>query len=53
MVGVGGVAEPDAAFGLDLLEIGAPVGGEDERHLVLAPRPAGEREIVARTNSLE
>ena len=41
------VAEPDAALGLDLLQIGAAVGGEDEGHLVLAPRSAREREIAA------
>ena len=40
--GAARIAEPDAALGLDLLQVGAAVGGEDEGHPVLAPRPASE-----------
>jgi hypothetical protein len=39
------VAEPDAALCLDLLEVRAAVGSEDERDLVLAPGTTGECEV--------
>jgi hypothetical protein len=39
--GSAGVEEPDAAFGLELLEEGAAVGGEEEGDLELAPGGAG------------
>ena len=40
-----GIPEPDAALGLDLLEIRAAVRGEDERHAMLRPRSACKGEI--------
>src|SRR4051812_30606648 len=45
------VAEPDAALGLNLLQVGTAVGTENERHLVVTPRPPCEGEIAACLNT--
>ena len=49
--GATGIAEPDAALGLNLFQIGAPVGSEDKGDLVIAPRTGSKCEIVTCTNS--
>ena len=45
------IAEPDATFGLDLFQIRAAIGSEDEGDLVFTPRSTGKCEIAACTNS--
>ncbi len=40
------VVEPDAALGLELLEVGAPVGREEEGQAAGAPGAAGERDVA-------
>ena len=39
------VAKPDAALRLNLLQVRAAVSGEDERNLVLVPRPTRKHKV--------